>query len=319
MSLPQSYPVLVHNYLPSANADPTRPLQTYEHLPSLNPEQKPENALVFLCGLGDGPHSIPYVRRLAEHLAVTAPGWSVFEARLGSNFSAFGYGSLAEDVREVRRTGCQDCLEYAKVLVAERRRGTGRGGVEGAATEEEEEEEEGGEDEEVVRVDGYVLQGPVSDREAIAMAEDAREVAAAIREAEEMRRQGRGSEVMPVNVLPKGWRGSPVSAYRWWSLAAVGGDDDYFSSDLPESRLAEIWGNLDVPVLIMPSGKEEWVPASLNVPAMVERWKSFAKPGIVSELSGLIPGANHRVDNDEGREWLIDRVARFLHEVEGRT
>ncbi|KAL2271593.1 hypothetical protein VTJ83DRAFT_964 [Remersonia thermophila] len=341
MSLLPPYPVLVHNYLPSTNPDPTRPLQAYEHLPfpssfssssssssspSPHPRPAPENALVFLCGLGDGPHTIPYARRLAERLAAAAPRWSVFEARLASNFSAFGCASLRRDAEEVRdlvrylrgpatagagrsrvvlmghSTGCQDCLEYARLL----RRGTDKE----TETETETEPE--------VRVDGYVLQGPVSDREAIAMGEDAGEVAAAVREAEEMRRQGRGDEVMPAKALPKGWRGSPVTAYRWWSLAAVGGDDDYFSSDLPDARLAEIWGGLDVPVLVVPSAKEEWVPASLDVPAMVKRWKSFARPGIVSELSGMIPGANHRVDNDEGQEWLADRVARFLHEVEGR-
>jgi alpha-beta hydrolase superfamily lysophospholipase len=73
-----------------------------------------------------------------------------------------------------------------------------------------------------------------------------------------------------------------------------------------------------VPVLIVPSEKEEWVPSSVDVPGMIERWKSFAKPGIVSELGGLIPGANHRVDNDQGQECLSDRVARFLRDIETR-
>ena len=62
----------------------------------------------------------------------------------------------------------------------------------------------------------------------------------------------------------------------------------------------------------MPSEKDEWVPAEIDVMGLVKKWKSFCRPGIASELSGLIPGANHRVDNDAGQEWLADRVVRFL-------
>jgi hypothetical protein len=65
----------------------------------------------------------------------------------------------------------------------------------------------------------------------------------------------------------------------------------------------------------VPSEKDECVPAEIDVMRMVRKWKNFCKPGIASELSGLIPGANHRVDNDVGQEWLVDRVARFLAEL----
>ncbi len=95
------------------------------------------------------------------------------------------------------------------------------------------------------------------------------------------------------------------------------GDDDYFSSDLSDERLAAIWGKLEQRVLILPSEKDEWVPEHVDVTGMMSRWKSFCKPGIASELSGLIPGANHRVDNEDGQEWLADRIARFLAEIGG--
>lgn len=69
-------------------------------------------------------------------------------------------------------------------------------------------------------------------------------------------------------------------------------------------------------MLIVPSGKDEWVSGEIDVMGQVTKWKSFCKPGIASDLSGLIPGANHRVDNAEGQEWLADRVARFLAGLE---
>ncbi|EAQ91032.1 hypothetical protein CHGG_02967 [Chaetomium globosum CBS 148.51] len=326
-TLPPSYPVQVHHY-PSAT-NPNRLVQTYEHLPSPNsPNQtQPQNALIFIGGLGDGPHTIPYPRHLAAHLLTTpalpdTDRYAVFEARLSSAFAGFGTASLAQDARELaglvrylrggcgssgsgggggggrgmRRvvlmghsTGCQDCLAYAGAL------------------------RDGGEGWEGVEVDGLILQGPVSDREAIGDGGRMRgKVKASLEVAGRLVREGKGDVVMDREVMPKGWRDGPVTAYRWASLAGVGGDDDYFSSDLPDSKLAEIWGKLEQPVLIVPSEKDEWVPAEIDVMGLVKKWKSFCRPGIASELSGLIPGANHRVDNDAGQEWLADRVARFL-------
>ncbi|KAL2135286.1 hypothetical protein VTI74DRAFT_9166 [Chaetomium olivicolor] len=317
--IPAPYPVQVHSYLPDSSQDgPPRAVQAYEHLPSVAhpPPTQLENALVFIGGLGDGPHTIPYVRTLALHLSrLPHLSYSVFEARLTSSFTGFGYSALGQDARELadlvrylrtrlgkkrvvlmgHSTGCQDCLEYG--------------------TKKEKHLSLQGEE---VRVDGFVLQGPVSDRQAIAMTEDKREVEAALRVAEGMLEKGRAEDAMEREVLPRSWRGSPVTAYRWCSLAGVGGDDDYFSSDLPDEKLEAIWGKLEVPVLIVPSEKDEWVPGWRDVPELVDKWKSFCRPGIASELSGLIPGANHRVENTDGQEWLADRVARFLAEIEKR-
>ncbi|KAL2164422.1 hypothetical protein VTH06DRAFT_3638 [Thermothelomyces fergusii] len=333
--VPAPYPVRVHHYLPSSSSSSSsssepRAVQTYEHIvscppspsssspppPTTTPHQAPrKNALVFVGGLGDGPHTIPYVRRLAEHLA---GAYAVFEARLASAFSGFGHASLAQDARELadlvrylRRglgaarvvlmghsTGCQDCLEYVV-------RGPGAGGGE----EEDDDDNE-------TRVDALVLQGPVSDREAVGLSEDPAEVRRSLDVAEEMVRQGRGADVVQREAMPRGWRAIPVTAYRWASLVGVGGDDDYFSSDLPDSKLEHIWGSLKQPVLIVPSEKDEWVSPEADVAGLVDKWKSFCRPGTASDLGGLIPGANHRVDNEAGQQWLVDRVARFLARLE---
>lgn len=69
-------------------------------------------------------------------------------------------------------------------------------------------------------------------------------------------------------------------------------------------------------MLILPSEEDEWVPEQIDVRGLVNKWKSFCKPGIASELSGLIPGANHSVGDAAGQEWLADRVIRFLSELE---
>lgn len=74
-------------------------LCAYEHTTST--DTAPENAIVFLGGLGDGPHTIPYVRTLALYLEKHVPSYSVFELRMRSSFTAFGYSSLDDDVDDI--------------------------------------------------------------------------------------------------------------------------------------------------------------------------------------------------------------------------
>lgn len=65
-------------------------------------------------------------------------------------------------------------------------------------------------------------------------------------------------------------------------------------------------------MLILPSAEDEFVPKTIDVAANVARWKTFCAPGIFSDLSGLIPGASHRVDRPASQQWMADRVIRFL-------
>lgn len=60
----------------------------------------------------------------------------------------------------------------------------------------------------------------------------------------------------------------------------------------------------------MPSGEDEYVPASVDFDKLLAKWKSICPAA--SDHSALIPGANHTVDPPSSREWLAERVARFL-------
>jgi hypothetical protein len=73
-----------------------------------------------------------------------------------------------------------------------------------------------------VWVVGLGVLGPVWVGEAIGLGVVGGEVQAALGVAEGMLRMGKGGEVMATEVLPAGFRGSPVTAYRWASLAGVG-------------------------------------------------------------------------------------------------
>ncbi|KAK4137846.1 DUF1749-domain-containing protein, partial [Trichocladium antarcticum] len=303
------YPVLVHTYPAAASpaTTTTTTQQVYEHLPPATPGHPPaRNAVIFLGGLGDGPHTLPYTRALAR--ALPAHGHTLFEARLSSAFAGFGHGSLAQDARELARLVRHVKRALGREIVVVMGHSTGcQGGMELATRWCEAGGGHG--------VDGFVLQGPVSDREAVRLVEEGAEVEGSLRVARGMVEVGRGGGVVSRAVMPAGWRGCPVTADRWCSLVGVGGADDYFSSDLDDATLEAIWGRLEQPVLILPSEKDEWVPPGVDVGGMVERWKSFCKPGIASELSGLIPGANHQVDDAAAQQWMVERVVGFLAEL----
>ena len=70
-------------------------------------------------------------------------------------------------------------------------------------------------------MDGYVLLAPVSDREMAGLFVDGPSLEKSTRRAREMIDNGEGQEVMRKTEIP-GIFQSPVTAYRWWSLAAKG-------------------------------------------------------------------------------------------------
>ena len=91
----RSFPVTVHPY----PAGKHRTGYAYELGTHPTPAR---NALVFIGGLGDGPHTVEYIRAVAKKLS-EAPrlGYSVFETRLSSAFAGYGFSSLAKDVKEL--------------------------------------------------------------------------------------------------------------------------------------------------------------------------------------------------------------------------
>jgi hypothetical protein len=76
----------------------------------------------------------------------------------------------------------------------------------------------------IPHVDGIILQGPVSDREAFVplLQRDGRDAAQSLAHATRAVDEGRGdAEYMPRHLLPVGWN-NPITAYRWHSLISVG-------------------------------------------------------------------------------------------------
>ncbi len=211
-------------------------------------------------------------------------------------------------------------------------------------------------------LDGAILQAPVSDREAFA--EPAHVQAGKI--AQDMVNNGKGEDLIPEeHAKAFGFPGVELrylTAYRCWSLVCSGwvelpassgaatrlmasrisGDDDFFSSDLPNNAdsgspvsvhipmafglltctlrqhrpLSDTFGRLptDLPLLFLMSGADQYVPSNVDKQALLERWRASCASGV--QFDGqVLAGADHAVGNDTSREQLLDIVKQFLQRI----
>ncbi|KAI4262310.1 MAG: hypothetical protein L6R42_002512 [Xanthoria sp. 1 TBL-2021] len=275
----------------------------------------PNNSLLFVGGLNQGFLTIPYAQDLA---AALPPSYSFVEVLLSSAFSGWGHSSISQDVYELGQcveyfqslrpggkvvlmgnsTGCQDVLCYLS--------------YEGSRP----------------KVDGGILQAPVSDREAIQMIYPAEEYKRYNEMAQQRVKEGKGDHMLPNEVsLPL--LGARVTADRWLSLASPApehaGEDDLFSSDLGDGRFRSTFGmagKRGVALLILFSGNDGFVPKAVDKQALVARMeKAFVDAGgQLGGGSGVLLNASHTVkDVGEARDELLKRVKNFVDSIDKGT
>lgn len=196
------------------------------------------NALLFVGGLGDGPHTVPYIRTVAARAeAATGLSYSVFEARIRSSFSGFGWNSLANDVEDI-----SDAVKYLrsigkdKIVLMGHSTGCQVGTFQRlchrshtdhfiwTATNAQQDciEYTNYEKHHNEPVDGFIIQASVSDREALPIDKGKETIDKVVAIATEMIKSGKADDAVPKSQLPPVFEPFPVTAYRWHSLAAVG-------------------------------------------------------------------------------------------------
>jgi len=169
-----------------------------------------------------------------------------------------------------------------------------------------------------------ILQAPVSDREALeaGVPEDVRKQAIEI--AQKCVSNGQENQVLPTNLSHRLFGSTPVSAYRALSLLSPNkdGDEDYFSSDLPDSVFEKTFGKFTrTPLLILCSGKDEHVPPHVDVQGLIKKWSAIVEScgGCVDrENGGIVERASHNLDDDP-EDVILDlcrRVRGFLCKIE---
>jgi pimeloyl-ACP methyl ester carboxylesterase len=260
-----------------------------------------KNAIVFIGGLGNQYLNVPYIPAVNEGIG---PHWRLFQIALSSSGTGWGTGSLDRDVVEIGKLVkyLKDKLGLTKVVLF----GHSTGSQDSLhyllkGTEE---------------VDGIILQASASDREAAEVLFKKRGVKLDdyIKEAQEIY-DTKG----PLELLPKKFSdaffGAPINAYRWLSLTALDGDDDYFSSDLSDDKLKNTFGKINKPSLFLYSQNDQFVPKYVDKEALLKRWEGFTDRKYWN--SALLEGASHDVGQDSVDQkktfnQLVSTVNKFL-------
>lgn len=256
----------------------------------------------------DGLLTVPFTLPLVDALPKS---YSLVEIVLSSSYSGWGTKSINHDVQEIAQcvayfrnlrpkgkivllghsTGCQDVLHY---LIA------------------------GGER---PKIEGGILQSPVSDREALTSTLSPAEYESSVKLAREYIDDKRGGDVLPTRVTGAVFP-SPVSANRWMSLASPGpdhaGEDDYFSSDLDDERVKRTFGKAGASgtrISLLYGGNDQYVPDAVDKDRLLSKWIRHIQEGggVVDESAGIIMGATHNLkEHGKPTEDLIGRVLGFI-------
>lgn len=301
-------------------------------------------------GLTDGLGTVPYVAPLAKALEST--DWSVLWVLLSSSYGGWGVGGIDQDVEEIGQ-----CVDYVRGLES---KSSGKVVVMGHSTgsqdvlhylsaanpvpKRQDALEEKLKHTQRPVLDGAILQAPMSDREGLLTtlkAEEGTPQGTEIRAAydqcvDHAKRQPyttgdnglKLEAILPQNLSAKlGFPSdTPLSARRFLSLASPDSpqhpeEDDLFSSDLTDQRLAETFGVVgerglvNGKMMFLYSGNDDYAAPWVDKKALMQRWKEASNAKGVekydSEGSAVIPGATHNVAK-EGQGELIDRVTRYL-------
>ena len=168
-----------------------------------------------------------------------------------------------------------------------------------------------------------ILQAGVSDREAWAADLSPEEIASSMQTADAQISAGQGAYALPVETMQLIYpvkTGQPaadgsvmaLSANRWHSLAAKGGHEDYFSSDLTDEQMGEAFKGLRESgkrTLFAFGEKDGSVPDWVNKKTLLQRFKLHA--GEKGETV-LLKDADHRINTEAPRREFVERVTRFV-------
>jgi len=161
----------------------------------------------------------------------------------------------------------------------------------------------------VERTKVVALQAPVSDREH-AMLEPGYDENIMI--ARTLVEQGKAEEMMPRSAF---W--APITAQRLLDLQGMDGRDDFFSSDLSDAqlkeRLSHVGDSANRRVLVQFSGKDEYVPESVDKQVILERLCSAMNVNHQVATPLYLENANHNLSLAQGDgDRFVAKVAELL-------
>ncbi|WRT63145.1 uncharacterized protein IL334_000048 [Kwoniella shivajii] len=275
-----------------------------------------KKAVVFIGGLTNGLGAVPFSYPLSESLGKV--GWQLVQFHWSSAYGGYGTGSLDRDRKEMEAlvkhlrgtgirtiviaghsTGSQNIMHYVSNPIFQ------------TPTAETD----------VIKVDGGIMQAPVSDREFMKSFK-MKEWFDVLPLAEQMIKDGKGEELMPKEFCDKaGFDGVslPINACRLRSLIGTGGDDEYFSDDIPAEpestyahSLSDSFGSLSAPTLAL-YAEEDIKYQEGDVIEKIKRWEEASKGKLQWRL---LKNASHDVAQPEAQKYLCEEVIGWLKQFD---
>lgn len=270
-----------------------------------------KNVVIFAGGMMDGIMTVPYLPKLAE--ALSKIGYTLIQIEMASSHIGWGTTSLSNDSGEIallvnylkserggareviglmgHSTGCQNTIHYVTRQPRD-------------------------DPKKFSAIDFGIIQAPVSDRQSVFDRMTQKQYEESLVVAQQMLKDKRHKEIMPAK-FTKLFFGIPISAYRWNSIMAIRGDDDFFSSDLEKSDFDSTFGKFDKPLLVLFSGADEYVEKSINKEELINKWK-LSSGSNWSPYSKVVKGATHNIGqgSDTGAEQeAMESVIKFIQSM----
>lgn len=279
--------------------------------------------------------------------------WSLFTLNVTSSYQSWGLGHLDRDTNEIAQ-----CLRYIKDYKTEKF-GDGKIVLMGHSTGSQcvlhylyrpnpftslPAFDPALEHTDRLPLDGAIMQAPVSDREAVnlciehgfggnspsEMKNICDQMEAISREA--IKKDSIHDTFLPIELTSAIYpSNTPISCRRFLSLYSPDsphspGEDDLFSADLNDSELAKTFGMIHQQgllrhkLMVLYSGADQAVPASVDKEKNLARWKNATDHGGKFQIwdddhTSIIPNASHALSNDdqaEPRQFLVEKVLSYL-------
>lgn len=336
---------------------PDRNLNLFEYLPSFQSKNNPapKHVLLFIGGLYDTFNQPRYVNDIAALFPLhDQQTWRVMHVQLSSNGRSWGVMDIDRDVEEIgvciqyirdtllkdnstdivlmgHSTGCQDIMRYLTGPNPLNEKGESRPKVQGA-----------------------ILQAPVSDRDAVLhVITEAPEIKRAFENAmkisESTPAETRKDIILPLSSTEPIFGSTPISVARWLSLVSPDSPDqpsieDFFSNDLHDTTLVKTFGSIGKKgllhrstgetqqqqqlqsLLVLMSESDEYAGPKGSQTRLLQRWKEIMHEGTgasIHDESAAIANALHDVGGDdqpskEARLVVLRRkLLHYLNHVVG--
>ncbi|CAF2766877.1 unnamed protein product [Rotaria sp. Silwood2] len=201
--------------------------------------------LILIGGLTDGLLSLPYVEKLSSKLESLSKPYSLIQPLFRSSNLQYGWHTINDDIEDLKclinylinnrnhlksiilmghSTGCQDIIHYLR------------------------------QDKNHSKIIQVILQGPVSDREYLSKISSTKD---------QLDYCFKNSKYIN-EWLPRYLHDPPLTIQRCLSLNQQNSIEDFFSSDLTDEQLKNIYDNIETPITWIWSKQDEYVPNDIK-------------------------------------------------------